>query len=278
MDLVKLPPALRLLQKIEFPHKLGICERLFGQALAKNGICWVMTSIGIPWKLDLSNSTLRWIVFGKYEGAAFFDWARRQLPSNGVVVDSGANIGQMLLYFAHTVPRGKILAIEPGRHQADWLQECLQVHPQLPVTLIRCALGSSEGHAFLNDDGPVGTHGGWSQVSQTQGNPIEVKTLGSILNATGVSRVDLWKLDVEGFEVPALEGAADWLRDQRIRAIWVEMSGENGTRIRNYLSQFQYTPHVIGSRGVPAPAQLLPKHCNVLFLPAKGMEANRVGI
>src|SRR2546425_5540873 len=113
------PAILRALQHLEFPRKLGICERLFGAALSRQGIRWVDTAAGIPWKLDLACATHRWIVYGKYEGRAFLDWARANLPAHGMVVDSGANIGQMLLYLAQWVPHGRLLAIEPGREAAD---------------------------------------------------------------------------------------------------------------------------------------------------------------
>jgi len=45
------------LQSIDFPHKLGICEKLFGKAIASSGICWVKTCTGLAWKLDLNDPT-----------------------------------------------------------------------------------------------------------------------------------------------------------------------------------------------------------------------------
>ena len=103
MKTVPLPLPLTGLQPFDFPHKLGICERLFGKALAPHGIAWVHTAAGIAWKLDLTLNLHRWIVYGKYEGAPFLNWARQFLPRDGVVVDSGANIGQMLLYLAGVI-------------------------------------------------------------------------------------------------------------------------------------------------------------------------------
>ena len=122
MKAVSLPRLLTWLQPHDFPRKLGICERLFGRHLSRHGICWVNTAAGIPWKLDLANPTHRWIVYGKYESPPFLNWAYGYLPSDAIIVDSGANIGQMLLYLAQRVPHGKVLAFEPGKIQADWLQ------------------------------------------------------------------------------------------------------------------------------------------------------------
>jgi hypothetical protein len=119
MKTISLLGLLSWLQFLKFPHKLGICERIFGSIIIQYGVCWVKTAAGIIWKLDLANPTYRWIVYGKYEGSHFLNWAKQFLPADGIVVDSGANIGQMLLYLAQWTPQGKVLAFEPGKEQAD---------------------------------------------------------------------------------------------------------------------------------------------------------------
>ncbi len=264
----ELPITLRILQRLEFPHKLGLCERLFSTKLALNRICWVDTAAGIPWKLDLRNATHRWIIYGKYEGAPFLDWARSFLPKNGIVVDSGANIGQMLLYLGQWVPRGKVIAIEPGKHQVDWLQACLRANPHLPVEVIQVGLGSTRGSAFLDLENPgaVDRHGSWNRVSASLGEPIEIVSLCQLLQERGIEKVDLWKLDVEGYEIPALEGAADWLADHRIRALYVELRGDNGRAIRDFLVPFGYECNLFSNSGRLHVPQQLPEDTNGLFL------------
>ncbi len=263
----QLPPLLRVLQKIEFSHKLGICERLFAQSLAREEICWVNTAAGIPWKLDLRNATHRWIVYGKYEGAPFLDWAKTYLQRDAVILDSGANIGQMLLYLAQWVPEGRVLAIEPGAHQADWLRACLNENARLPVELIRVGLGADSVDAFLHESGEADRHGSWNQVSTSEGEPIRIVRLTDLLQQRGIERVDLWKLDVEGYEVPALEGARDYLTDHRIRALYVELRGDNGRAIRAFLEPFGYHCHLFATNGRLYSPTKLPDDSNGLFLP-----------
>jgi len=264
---ITLPLPVRWVQRLEFPHKLGVCERVFAKKLAAHGTCWVHTSTGRLWKLDLKNPTLRWIIYGKYEGAPFLTWAARILPRNGTVVDSGANIGQMLLYFADYVPDGKIFAFEPGSHQADWLAECLAVNPDIPARLFRLALGDKEQTAFLDSQGPAHTHGSWNKVTGSGNHSIQVVCLSRVLEESGVDCVHLWKLDVEGYEVPALQGAGKWLQEKRIRALWIEMVGENGKRINEFMNSVGYSPFILDRRGSPEPMVKPPAHANVLFLP-----------
>ncbi len=267
MKQAELPPALVALRRLEFPRKLGICDRLFGRQLEKLGVCWVETSAGIAWKLDLANPTHRWIVYGEYEGRGFLGWSRKYLRPDATVVDSGANIGQMLLFLSASVPRGRILAFEPGAFAADWLEECLDVHPTLPVTLVRKGLGAGSASAFLAMRGPANSQGSWNQVSDKEGDPIEIVTLDEVAGQYGLDVVDLWKLDVEGYEIAALEGAAELLRSRRIGALYVELAFGNGGKIVEFLSERGYRGFVFDRGGRLKPLVRAPEHGNGLFLP-----------
>ena len=269
-DLLPLPFVIKLLQPVEFPHKLGILGRLYGRKLAAQGVCWVRTAAGIPWKLDLQNSCHRWIVYGKYEGPGFINWAKSFLPPNGIVVDSGANIGQMLLYLGQFIPAGKVLAFEPGKEQADWLAECLGQNPELPVELIRMGLSDKKAELFLQDSGAAMMHGGQSMVSEDEGLPITVNRLEDELKNRSLKHVDLWKLDVEGHEIKALEGARELLQNRKIRALYVELHAENGAMICDFLSKLDYEPFLITNRGSLQQLKKLPEHTNGLFLPKQG--------
>lgn len=262
-----LPPLLGSLQNFDFPHKLGICERLFGARIAKHGICKVRSAAGLIWQLDLRNPTHRWIVYGKYEGAPFINWAKQFLPKNGVVVDSGANIGQMLLYLAQWVLEGRYIAVEPGKEQAEWLSSCLQHYPYLPVELLPIGLGATKAELKLYNPGGSYIHGAWSQISETMGETIAIMPLAEVLQHRGIDSIDLWKLDVEGYELPALEGAATLLKKQKIKSLYVELGFNHGEQIKKYLQQFGYKCHCFDSIGRLQELKKLPNHTNGLFLP-----------
>jgi FkbM family methyltransferase len=250
--------VLRVIRRLQFPRKLGVCERLFARTLARHGICWMETSAGIPWKLDLTSQLHRWMVYGDYEGPEFIHWATRFLPPDGVVVDGGANIGQMLVFFARMVPGGRVLAFEPGSHAGAWIRECLARNPGMPVELVPCALGSAPGEAAPAAPGAA--------------QQVRVVRLADVLEERGITRVDLWKLDVEGQEVPALQGAESWLKRKAIRALYVELVRDNTRRVIDYLRPLGYRLQTLDQRGnhEPAPDDAiarLPDWSNGLFLP-----------
>jgi FkbM family methyltransferase len=234
--------------------------------LAANGICWVTTAASIPWKLDLANSTHRWIVYGRYEGSGFLEWAKAFLPQDGVVVDSGANIGQMCLYLAQWVPAGKVLAFEPGKEQADWLEECLRFNPTLSVEVVRLALGANTSDLNLAVAGIPTNHGTQNYVSVTGDIPVHVVRLSDQIDLRGIDEIDLWKLDVEGYEFEALQGAENLLRSQRIRALYIEIQDCYQAKILEYLRNFGYRSYAISDRGEPTPADRFPDFGMGLFL------------
>ncbi|MFN5753998.1 MAG: FkbM family methyltransferase, partial [Pseudanabaena sp.] len=81
-----------------------------------------------------------------------------------------------------------------------------------------------------------------------------------------IEKVDLWKLDVEGYEIPALQGAEDWLKQKKIKAIYAELHGKNGQNIRDYLNGFGYQCYLFNKQKLYI-SPTLPKHTTGLFLP-----------
>lgn len=196
---LKLPFGLLLCRKIPIYRKLGLLEKIFGADLSRQGVGWVKTSTGLIWKLDLRNSTHRWIVFGDYEGPGFLPWAKKWVQENSIVVDSGANIGQVLLYLAPKIRSGKYIAVEPNPTARGWLKECLVRYPNWPVWVESFGLGAAAGKASLfghEGDSAVGSHGSL----KTGGGEIEVKTLDTYCVEKKIDEIDLWKLDMEGGE------------------------------------------------------------------------------
>lgn len=263
---LRLPAALRLVRRLEFPRKLGLCERLFGAALARRGIRWVRTAPGPLWKLDLANPTHRWIVYGGYEGAGWWRWVRAHAGELGTIVDSGANIGQTVLYFARLLPQARILAYEPGAAARAWLEESVAANGFGRVQIQSVGLGASPLMARLNPVGGPELHGSWNRVGGEEGEPISVEPLDRELERQGVERLDLWKLDLEGYELEALRGASASLQAGRIGAVYMEV-GEEGAPSVAHLRGLGYTPWTVRPSGALRPMEERHDWGNVLFLP-----------
>jgi FkbM family methyltransferase len=236
----KLPLSLRIIRKLSFARKLGVLERLYGRKLSRNGVCWVKCSNGVFWKLDLANACHRWIVFGKYEGGGGIDLAFSVLKNGGVYVDSGANIGQWLLYLGH-IEGLKSLAFEPVRSENAWLTECLAAQSTWQTEVFNFGLGAEAAELDIQVNGARSTlQMDWYTAENYVREKISIKKLASVLGGLEIEAVDFWKLDTEGAELEALKGASEYLQQQKIGVIYFECHPSNFQEISALLGTFNY--------------------------------------
>ena len=136
LKIADLPFGFRAIRKLPLPHKYGILDRLFGQNLASNEVARVNCANGVFWKLDLRNITHRWCVYGSIFHPEVAKWIRRHLRDGGIVIDSGANIGQAVIEFSSN-PRCEVHAFEPLPEASVWLKECVSQADLKNVVIIR---------------------------------------------------------------------------------------------------------------------------------------------
>jgi FkbM family methyltransferase len=151
------------------------------------------------------------------------------LPADAVIVDGGANVGFFTVPVAHrTQGCGiRILSFEPQRQLFQALSGSLALNGYRHVYLHNCGLGAEPGVAQL----PAVNYGevqDFGTVSLTDETTVDedgwmadrVVDITSI-DAMSLPRLDFFKLDVEGYEVPALAGALATIKQHR-PWIWVE--------------------------------------------------------
>jgi FkbM family methyltransferase len=132
------------------------------------------------------------------------------------VIDIGANRGQFALMTRHCLPEARIIAFEPLAEPARRFRAVLGEDPL--VTLHQVAIGpalsTARMHVTAEDDSssllPVTTrlqtlHGGTREVASEM---IDVAPLDARVAAADLAAPALLKIDVQGYELPALEGCA----------------------------------------------------------------------
>ena len=215
-------------------------DKLYGKTLSVLGEGWVICSNGVVWKLNLADPCHRWIVYGKYEGGSGIDLAREKLKDGGVYIDSGANIGQWLLYIAH-LNGVKTIAFEPTTSERNLLSQCTKLHNDWDVTILPLGLGSTTTSMQIQKDGPRSTTNlDWYKDKDLERETIEIRRLDAVLSDMAEKRVTFWKLDVEGAELEALKGSEQYLREQKIENIYFECHPSNYKEIVKLLEHFNY--------------------------------------
>lgn len=165
---------------------------------------------GVPFEFNFDNPTEAKALFGHYNPTEveFVVAAARQ--TTPVFVDVGANSGfftQIFLY--HAMPQARALAIEPNpqmcqrisrntRLIADRMREKNQ-----NLIIENCAVGDQIATMHLDLSGGFGAA---HVVAKPTVNSIEIRIvpLIDLVISHGLDRIDLLKIDVEGFEDRAL--------------------------------------------------------------------------
>lgn len=250
VNYVNKPAGLSLLSYLNFPHKIGILERIYGRQLAKNGKCWVKTHSGMEWKLDLTDATQRWIVYDSYEGRAVTAWIRSLFKDGGVAVESGSNIGQTLMYYADLADR--IIAIDPLQTAIDWVSECKNHNALSNIETINAGLADKRTRLKLQMSGPHSTfRTDWYQNAKHETVEIDVYPLDELAQMYNTDKIRFWKIDVEGMENEVLQGANSLLSNKQIDALFIEVTGGSFHKVKQTLQKNGYDLYIIDDKQKP---------------------------
>jgi FkbM family methyltransferase len=131
---------------------------------------------------------------------------RSLLRPGNIMVDVGANIGALALPAAEAVrPNGSVIAIEPHPRTFRYLEGNVRLNDAQDVICHNVAIAATSGELGLTD---LHTDD-QNFVTPVSAGAATVSALSlDELLADRVSSIALLKLDVEGFELFALEGAA----------------------------------------------------------------------
>ncbi len=149
------------------------------------------------------------------------------------ILDVGANIGQTTKRYISWFPDARVYSIEPHDAAYDELKRLAQHHR---VTACHTALGDSTGktHLFVNKCSQTNSllPASLSANDTLQGDlcenvgrqPVQVTRLDEFCQKHHIQRIDLLKIDTQGYENHVLTGAGEMLTPARIRLIYIEIS------------------------------------------------------
>jgi FkbM family methyltransferase len=132
-----------------------------------------------------------------------------RLCSDAVVLDIGANIGITSVMFADSHPDRTIYAYEPGPDTFPHLISTLKINGLQNCHPLQIAIGASAGEMDFLENHTSGSASHLSRNGETLGGSnriVKVDTIDNQVETLGLSRLDLIKIDVEGFEMEVLSG------------------------------------------------------------------------
>lgn len=174
------------------------------------------------------NNFIEWKIyfFGAYEKQ--FLYLLRDLVANKkdpIFIDVGANIGQHSLFMSHYCKH--VYSFEPLPSLSSCLKAIIKQNKITNISVYTIGLGSEERR--LDFFAPQGSNRGTGSFIPSY-NPDnrrigKLKVVGGdeYLKKIGVEKVDLIKIDVEGFEKDVLDGLTNTIFEQR-PAVFMEFS------------------------------------------------------
>jgi FkbM family methyltransferase len=263
------PPGFeRIVRFLAPPHK---CANIPQVCLSRDG-CLFLTRPALP---------LGWHVafFGSYE-PEFREIMRSVLSVGAVAVDVGANVGWHTLLMAKLVgPGGRVVAVEPNPSVRAQLLRNVNLNRLTQVAIVACALAEAPGIvSFVAPDADDPSSASGHIVSE--GNEtvasirVEASTLDALVEQKEINRVDLIKIDAEGFEWPVLQGGQQTIARFRPYIIfefdeaYAARGPQTAALLREFFARHGYQLFSLGRNGAELiDEQAWPANANIFAAP-----------
>ncbi|HWF09888.1 MAG TPA: FkbM family methyltransferase [Bryobacteraceae bacterium] len=148
--------------------------------------------------------------------------AVRNLPNVRLVLDLGANAGFASAYFLNCFPDCQVVAVEPDDENAAICESNLRTYGKRARVLRGAAWSECTRLRLRNDFGDGRSWALQAAPAEDGAGAIQAWDVATIIEMTGLSAVDLLKVDIEKGELAVFDKSArHWL--PRIRNICIEL-------------------------------------------------------
>jgi FkbM family methyltransferase len=233
-------------------------ERMLGIASGGRGIPWEIN--GVTYRIDPQHRHRLGADYDPPVAAFLRDRVRR----GAVCIDVGANVGVYVLQFAQWAGKtGRVIAFEPNPAARRVLERHVRLnHLANRVTIVAAAVGAGAGEAVLFTSGADGRSRLAEPNRELDGGVtavvVPIVTLDDHCRTARLAP-DWLLIDIEGFEIAALEGASAIIRSRgRDLGIVVEMHPNVWASARTTRERAESVLRELGRRPVALTGQSDP--------------------
>ncbi len=201
------------------------------------------------------------------------------------VVEVGANIGTHAVALAKICHQGRVFCFEPQRPIFTLLCANLALNSLVNAHPLHCAVGGENGEIEIetSDYSQPFNYGSFSIekgfateqtfAGKTWREPVRLTRLDNEPVLRNLVRLDLLKIDVEGLEVPVLQGGADLIRRHRPAIFCEANKPDTFDAITTALRGLGYTPYWFAAQRYrkgnfkASPHELKGSDVNLIALP-----------
>lgn len=160
-----------------------------------------------------------------------------------VIFDIGSNVGYTVIDYYKFFDDATIYAFEPITETFSTLME--KVSGIRNVSVHQLAFGAIEGEieVWLRHNSQLNSLN--PQINLSDNSPnlvkeiVKISTLDSFAILNKVEKIDLLKIDVEGFEIEVLQGATKLFEENKIHFIYIETSFNQFDKVHTYFGKIE---------------------------------------
>lgn len=190
-------------------------------------------------------------IFEKRETLFFL----RYVKQGDICFDIGGNVGYFTHLFAVLVGyKGKVVSVEPVKRNSLLIQLASVLNKTDDFVKVICAAVSDENKKLFVSSGSDSSYASISNECREDESFVQSITIDSLLKDLNIPKIDILKMDIEGYEYIALQGMKGILSDKQLRPrlMMIELYsphlkkyGSNITDICTYLEKFDYNAFVL---------------------------------
>ena len=171
-----------------------------------------------------------------YNEGTMYDWKLLQLSKEDTIIDGGAYVGDTIVeiyeYLGNAIPT-MIYEFEPDKENISKLTESVSKYNSSNILIIEAALYDRDGGIKFNTQGNLG-----SSISDEGNQEVNIQAIDNHLEYKDVSII---KMDIEGSELKALQGAIRLIKRNHPRmAICIYHNNRDLIDIYCLLKKFGY--------------------------------------
>lgn len=248
-------------------NHFGIYKRIFRPLDLFKKVKRIVNYEGIILELRLDDWIQENIYFIRNYEKAELTIFKNVLKKEDLFIDIGANFGLYSLIASKIVSdEGSVICFEPFSTNYNVLKKNVALNNISNIKLENKAVGevNTKTNIYYND---VEKNLGMATLIYNENSrkeEVEIISLDSYVELNSINRINVIKIDVEGFEYNVLKGMENTLRKYK-PTLFIEILEDENKLIDNYLFELGYQKHFINDNGGLSEINQNQKRLNYVF-------------
>ena len=191
-----------------------------------------------------------------------------------VVFDVGANVGQFCMHCSEVFDEADIYSFEPIKDTFDVLKN--RTKGIKNISCFNHAFGDQKGveKVFLQADSKVNSLNPLVNIQKKddqKSQQIEIDTVDLFCENKKIEKIDLLKIDTEGFDLNVLKGSAKMLSDGKVKFLFIEVTHDKDNpktssfnTISSFLDEYGYKIYGFYNQSIHTNSTRM-NYCDALF-------------